>query len=88
MPCACIGIEPKLMPTVAEQFADMLAAAGIKRIYGIVGGSLNGLTDAIGKQGKIEWLHFGDGRISLRRANRRHRRSDHDGRSCSAGIVN
>jgi thiamine pyrophosphate-dependent acetolactate synthase large subunit-like protein len=45
------------MPTVAEQFAEMLAAAGVKRIYGIVGDSLNGLTDAIRKQGKIEWLH-------------------------------
>jgi pyruvate dehydrogenase (quinone) len=45
------------MPTVAEQFAEMLAAAGVKRIYCIVGDSLNGLTDAIRKQGKIEWLH-------------------------------
>jgi pyruvate dehydrogenase (quinone) len=45
------------MPTVAEQFAEMLAATGVKRIYGIVGDSLNGLTDAIRKQGKIEWLH-------------------------------
>src|SRR6201999_2694755 len=43
--------------TVAEQFAEMLAATGVKRIYGIVGDSLNGLTDAIRKQGKIEWLH-------------------------------
>jgi pyruvate dehydrogenase (quinone) len=45
------------MPTVAEQFAETLAAAGVKRIYGIVGDSLNGFTDAIRKQGKIEWLH-------------------------------
>jgi pyruvate dehydrogenase (quinone) len=45
------------MPTVAEQFAEVLATAGVKRIYGIVGDSLNGLTDAIRKQGKIEWLH-------------------------------
>jgi pyruvate dehydrogenase (quinone) len=36
------------------------AAAGIKRIYGIVGDSLNGLTDAIRKQEKIEWLHVRD----------------------------
>ena len=41
------------MTTVAEQFAETLAAAGVKRIYGIVGDSLNGLTDAIRKQGKI-----------------------------------
>ncbi len=45
------------MPTVAEQFAATLAAVGVKRIYGIVGDSLNGLTDAIRQQGKIEWLH-------------------------------
>jgi len=31
--------------TVADQFAETLAAAGVKRIYGIVGDSLNGLTD-------------------------------------------
>jgi pyruvate dehydrogenase (quinone) len=45
------------MTTVAEQFAEILSAAGVKRVYGIVGDSLNGLTDAIRKQGKIEWLH-------------------------------
>jgi pyruvate dehydrogenase (quinone) len=43
--------------TVADQFADTLAAAGVKRIYGIVGDSLNGLTDSIRRQGKIEWVH-------------------------------
>ena len=43
--------------TVADQFAETLAAIGVKRIYGIVGDSLNGLTDAIRRQGKIEWLH-------------------------------
>src|ERR1700756_3070062 len=45
------------METVAGQFAATLAAVGVKRIYGIVGDSLNGLTDAIRRQGKIEWLH-------------------------------
>ncbi len=43
--------------TVADQFADTLAAAGVKRIYGIVGDSLNGLTDSLRRQGKIEWVH-------------------------------
>ena len=42
---------------VADQFAETLAAAGVKRIYGIVGDSLNGLTDALRRQGKIEWIH-------------------------------
>ena len=45
------------MTTVADQFAAILATAGVKRIYGIVGDSLNGLTDAIRRQGKIEWMH-------------------------------
>src|SRR5437016_2654378 len=43
--------------TVADQFAETLAAVGVKRIYGIVGDSLNGLTDSIRRQGKIEWMH-------------------------------
>ncbi|MGZ4991841.1 MAG: ubiquinone-dependent pyruvate dehydrogenase [Methylobacter sp.] len=43
--------------TIADQFAATLAAAGVKRIYGIVGDSLNGLTDAIRRQGKLEWVH-------------------------------
>jgi pyruvate dehydrogenase (quinone) len=55
------------MTTVAEQFAEILAVAGIKRIYGIVGDSLNGLTDAIRKQGKIEWLHVLHGKLQLSR---------------------
>jgi pyruvate dehydrogenase (quinone) len=42
---------------VADQFVEILAAAGVKRIYGIVGDSLNGLTDAIRRHGKIEWVH-------------------------------
>jgi len=45
------------MKTIADQFAETLAAAGVKRIYGIVGDSLNGITDSIRRQGKIEWIH-------------------------------
>jgi len=45
------------MATVADQFVETLAAVGVKRIYGIVGDSLNGLTDSIRRQGKIEWVH-------------------------------
>ena len=43
--------------TVADQLVETLAAAGIKGIYGVVGDSLNGLTDAIRRHGKIEWVH-------------------------------
>lgn len=45
------------MTTVADQFAEVLAAAGVKRVYGIVGDSLNGLTDAMRRQERIEWIH-------------------------------
>src|SRR5579863_7015575 len=43
--------------TVADQMAETLAVAGVRRIYGIVGDSLNGFTDSLRRQGKIEWLH-------------------------------
>ena len=43
--------------TVADQLAEILVAAGIKRIYGIIGDGLNGLTDPNRLQGKIEWVH-------------------------------
>jgi pyruvate dehydrogenase (quinone) len=43
--------------TVADQFVEVLANAGVKRIYAIVGDSLNGVADAIRRQGKIEWVY-------------------------------
>lgn len=43
--------------TVADQFVEILAVAGVKRIYGIVGDSLNGITDALRRQRKIDWIH-------------------------------
>jgi pyruvate dehydrogenase (quinone) len=46
-----------MVRTVADQFAEVLATAGVKRVYGIVGDSLNGLTDSLRRQGKIEWIH-------------------------------
>jgi pyruvate dehydrogenase (quinone) len=45
------------MPTVAESMVKTLAAAGVRRIYGIVGDSLNGITDAIRREKAIEWVH-------------------------------
>ena len=43
--------------TIADLFAQTLHLAGVERIYGVVGDSLNGLTEAIRAQGKIEWVH-------------------------------
>ncbi len=42
---------------IADLFIETLAAAGIKRVYGVVGDSLNGLTDAIRRQKNMEWVH-------------------------------
>lgn len=41
---------------VADQIVETLRAAGVKRIYGLVGDSLNGITDALRNSG-IEWVH-------------------------------
>lgn len=43
--------------TVADEIVEQLAAAGVKRIYGIVGDSLNPITDAIHRDGRIRWIH-------------------------------
>jgi pyruvate dehydrogenase (quinone) len=42
---------------VADLFVATLEQAGVKRIYGIVGDSLNGLTEALRSRGSIEWVH-------------------------------
>ncbi len=42
---------------VAEIFIETLVNAGVKRVYGVVGDSLNGLTEVIRKDKQIEWLH-------------------------------
>jgi len=47
----------RLARTVADQMVEILAAAGVKRIYGVVGDSLNGFTDALRRAGGAEWLH-------------------------------
>src|SRR5271167_3570802 len=44
--------------TAADYMAETLARAGVKRIYGVVGDSLNGFTDALRRQDSIEWLHM------------------------------
>src|SRR5215510_6115643 len=42
---------------VADLLIDVLAQAGVTRIYGVSGDSLNGVTDAIRRQNKIQWVH-------------------------------
>src|SRR6201988_5543251 len=43
--------------SVSDVFIEPLVAAGVRRVYGVVGDSLNGLTDVIRKNKDIEWLH-------------------------------
>ncbi len=43
--------------TVSEVFVETLIEAGVRRVYGVAGDSLNGLTDAIRKSNQIDWLH-------------------------------
>jgi pyruvate dehydrogenase (quinone) len=42
---------------VADLLVATLEQAGVKRIYGIVGDSLNGLTEALRRRGTIQWIH-------------------------------
>jgi pyruvate dehydrogenase (quinone) len=43
--------------TSADTIIATLRASGVHRIYGLPGDSLNGLTDAIRRDGSIEWVH-------------------------------
>ncbi len=43
--------------TIAEIMIESLKNAGVQRIYGLPGDSLNGLTDAMRKDGTLEWAH-------------------------------
>jgi pyruvate dehydrogenase (quinone) len=42
--------------TVAELFVETLALAGVKRVYGVAGDSLNGITEAIRRRDDIQWV--------------------------------
>jgi pyruvate dehydrogenase (quinone) len=43
--------------TAADYLAEALAQAGVKRIYGVVGDSLNGFSDALRRLKSIDWVH-------------------------------
>ncbi len=42
---------------IADLFVETLELASVERIYGVVGDSLNGLTEALRRRGTIEWVH-------------------------------
>jgi pyruvate dehydrogenase (quinone) len=45
------------MANVTDMLVNTLVEAWVKRIYGIVGYSLNGIIDAIRREGSIQWIH-------------------------------
>src|SRR5271155_5819516 len=49
--------EISMARTVSDVFVETLIEAGVRRVYGVVGDSLNGLTDAIRMSEQIDWLH-------------------------------
>jgi pyruvate dehydrogenase (quinone) len=42
---------------VADLLVDVLVEAGVQRVYGVSGDSLNGITDSIRTRKEIEWVH-------------------------------
>jgi pyruvate dehydrogenase (quinone) len=43
---------------VADLLVDVLAEAGVQRMYGVSGDSLNGITDSIRAKKQIQWIHL------------------------------
>jgi Thiamine pyrophosphate enzyme, N-terminal TPP binding domain len=44
--------------TASEYLVEALEKTGVKRIYGVVGDSLNGITDALRRRKSIDWIHM------------------------------
>ncbi|MFF0223986.1 pyruvate dehydrogenase [Streptomyces sp. NPDC004629] len=42
--------------TIAEQYVDLMARAGVRRMYGVVGDSLNPVVDAVRRRDDMEWI--------------------------------
>jgi len=47
-----------MTPTAAHFIAETLEAAGVERVYGVAGDSLNGFTEALRTRHRIEWVHM------------------------------
>jgi pyruvate dehydrogenase (quinone) len=43
--------------TIADQMIEVLVQAGVRRIYGLVGDSLNPVADAVRRHPDMEWVH-------------------------------
>jgi pyruvate dehydrogenase (quinone) len=45
------------MPNVADTLVEMLVQSGVKRVYGVVGDSLNSIVDAVRRTKGIDWIN-------------------------------
>src|SRR5215467_14423451 len=57
VPRAAVSLEETSMSTIGEQLVHVLRQAGVTRVYGVVGDSLNPFVDAIRRTEGIEWIH-------------------------------
>ncbi|MFD1826912.1 MULTISPECIES: ubiquinone-dependent pyruvate dehydrogenase [Mumia] len=45
------------MPSTADVMIETLKAAGVRRVFGLPGDSLNAFTDALRRDGTLDWIH-------------------------------
>lgn len=43
--------------SVSDHLVEMLVKAGVKRVYGVTGDSLNPVNDAVRRDGRLQWIH-------------------------------
>jgi pyruvate dehydrogenase (quinone) len=43
--------------TISDLIVEALLKAGVRRVYGLPGDSLNGFTDALRRTGSLAWEH-------------------------------
>src|SRR5229473_1759586 len=55
--CAGEKKERDMSQTISDVFVEHLVQAGVQRIYGIVGDSLNPVVDAVRRNGQLQWIH-------------------------------
>src|SRR5580693_1384564 len=41
----------------SDLIMEILHSVGVRRMYGVVGDSLNGITEALRKRGDVDWIH-------------------------------
>jgi glyoxylate carboligase len=57
----------RMPDSVADALWSMIAGAGVKRCYGIVGDALNPVVDALRRNGRVEFIQMRNGRRACSR---------------------